>query len=211
MKNIEAILKEAGLEVTAEQLAAIEKAVKENYKTVVDYDKQKEKLDAAGDKAKTLEESLEKFKDVDPEALKQSIEDLKKELKQKDTEYAGKIADRDFEDVLKDAISGAKGKNAKAIRALLDLDTLKASKNQKDDVAAAIKALTEAEDSAFLFAKDDGDEPDGDEPDDADDDAAGVVGKADVIGTVKGGSGDSFLAGLRSSMGLASSATEKKE
>lgn len=206
MKNIEAILKEAGLEVTAEQLAAIEEAVKENYKTVVDYDKQKEKLDAAEDKAKTLEESLEKFKDVDPEALKQSIEDLKKELKQKDTEYAGKIADRDFEDVLKDAISGAKGKNAKAIRALLDLDTLKASKNQKDDVAAAIKALTEAEDSAFLFAKDDGDEPD-----DADDDAAGVVGKADVIGTVKGGSGDSFLAGLRSSMGLASSATEKKE
>lgn len=197
MKNIEAILKEAGLEVTAEQLAAFEKAVKENYKTVVDYDKQKEKLDAAEDKAKTLEESLEKFKDVDPEALKQSIEDLKKELKQKDTEYAGKIADRDFEDVLKDAISGAKGKNAKAIRALLDLDTLKASKNQKDDVAAAIKALTEAEDSAFLFAKDD--------------DAAGVVGKADVIGTVKGGSGDSFLAGLRSSMGLASSATEKKE
>lgn len=210
MKNIEAILKEAGLEVTAEQLAAIEKAVKENYKTVVDYDKQKEKLDAAEDKAKTLEESLEKFKDVDPEALKQSIEDLKKELKQKDTEYAGKIADRDFEDVLKDAISGAKGKNAKAIRALLDLDTLKASKNQKDDVAAAIKALTEAEDSAFLFAKDDGDEPD-DADDDADDDAAGVVGKADVIGTVKGGSGDSFLAGLRSSMGLASSATEKKE
>lgn len=209
MKNIEAILKEAGLEVTAEQLAAIEKAVKENYKTVVDYDKQKEKLDAAEDKAKTLEESLEKFKDVDPEALKQSIEDLKKELKQKDTEYAGKIADRDFEDVLKDAISGAKGKNAKAIRALLDLDTLKASKNQKDDVAAAIKALTEAEDSAFLFAKDDGDEPD--DADDADDDAAGVVGKADVIGTVKGGSGDSFLAGLRSSMGLASSATEKKE
>ena len=206
MKNIEAILKEAGLEVTAEQLAAIEKAAKENYKTVVDYDKQKEKLDATEDKAKTLEESLEKFKDVDPEALKQSIEDLKKELKQKDTEYAGKIADRDFEDVLKDAISGAKGKNAKAIRALLDLDTLKASKNQKDDVAAAIKALTEAEDSAFLFAKDDGDEPD-----DADDDAAGVVGKADVIGTVKGGSGDSFLAGLRSSMGLASSATEKKE
>ena len=36
MKNIEAILKEAGLEVTAEQLAAIDKAVKENYKTVVD-------------------------------------------------------------------------------------------------------------------------------------------------------------------------------
>ena len=39
MKNIETILKEAGLEVTAEQLAAIDKEVKENYKTVTDYDK----------------------------------------------------------------------------------------------------------------------------------------------------------------------------
>lgn len=205
MKNIEAILKEAGLEVTAEQLAAINKAVKENYKTVVDYDKQKEKLDASEAKVKTLTESMEKFKDVDPEALKKSIEDLKKELETKDAEYAGKIADRDFEDILKDAITGAKGKNTKAIRALLDLDALKSSKNQKEDVAEAIKKLTEAEDSSFLFASDDGDgQDDGD-------DGAGVVGKADVIGTVKGGGGDNFLAGLRSSMGLPASTETKKD
>ncbi len=205
MKNIEAILKEAGLEVTAEQLAAIDKAVKENYKTVVDYDKQKEKLDASEAKVKTLTESMEKFKDVDPEALKKSIEDLKKELETKDAEYAGKIADRDFEDILKDAITVAKGKNIKAIRALLDLDALKSSKNQKEDVAEAIKKLTEAEDSSFLFASDDGDgQDDGD-------DGAGVVGKADVIGTVKGGGGDNFLAGLRSSMGLPASTETKKD
>lgn len=205
MKNIEAILKEAGLEVTAEQLAAIDKAVKENYKTISDYDKQKEKLDAAEEKVKTLTASVDKFKDVDPEALQQSIEDLKKELEQKDSEYATKIADRDFDDLLKDAISSAGGKNAKAIRALLDLDELKASKNQKEDVAAAVKKLTEAEDSAFLFTKDNGDDADyaGDD--------AGVIGKADVIGTVKGGSGDNFLAGLRSSMGLPASANKDKE
>ena len=202
MKNIEAILKEAGLEVTAEQLAAIDKTVKENYKTVSDYDKQKEKLDAAEEKVKTLTESVNKFKDVDPEALQQSIDKLKEELEQKDSEYATKIADRDFDDILKDAISSARGKNAKAIRALLDLDALKASKNQKEDVAAEIKKLIEAEDSAFLFAKDDGDG--------AGDDA-GVIGKADVIGTVKGGSGDNFLAGLRSSMGLPASTNKDKE
>lgn len=209
MKNIEAILKEAGLEVTAEQLAAIDKAVKENYKTVSDYDKQKEKLEAAEEKVKTLTASVDKFKDVDPEALQQSIENLKKELEQKDSEYATKIADRDFDDILKDAISSAKGKNAKAIRALLDLDALKASKNQKEDVTAAIKKLTEAEDSAFLFTKDDGDGAD-DVGNGAGDDA-GVIGKADVIGTVKGGSGDNFLAGLRSSMGLPASANKDKE
>ena len=58
MKNIETILKEAGLEVTAEQLAAIDKEVKENYKTAVDYDKQKDKLAAAEDKVKTGEDKV---------------------------------------------------------------------------------------------------------------------------------------------------------
>ena len=80
MKNIETILKEAGLEVTAEQLAAIDKEVKENYKTVTDYDKQKDKLTAAEDKVKTLTESLDKFKDVDAEKLNTEIADLKKQI-----------------------------------------------------------------------------------------------------------------------------------
>ena len=35
--------------------------------------------------------------------------------------------------------------------ALLDVPTLKASKNQKEDIAAALKALTEKEDSKMLF------------------------------------------------------------
>ena len=33
------------------------------------------------------------------------------------------------------------------------METLKASKNQKEDVAAALKALTEAEDSKMLFGE----------------------------------------------------------
>ena len=85
MKNIETILKEAGLEVTAEQLAAIDKEVKENYKTAVDYDKQKDKLAAAEDKVKTLTESLDKFKDVDADKLNSEIADLKKQLEQQVT------------------------------------------------------------------------------------------------------------------------------
>lgn len=198
MKDIATILKEAGLEITAEQQADINKAVKENYITVTDYGKQKEKLSAAEDKITTLTASLDKFKDVDPDALNQTITELKEQLAKKDTDYAEKIAARDFEDVLREAIVSAKGKNAKAIRALLDIDALKASKNQKEDVAAALQKLTEAEDSSFLFSV--GSEGDSDEE-------PTVVGKTDVIGTVKGGSGDNFLAGLRSSMGLPASTT----
>lgn len=98
-----------------------------------------------------LKKDLEEFKDADVSGMKQKIEDLEKDIKAKDADYQKQIADRDFDDVLKDSIVAAHGKNAKAIKALLDVDTLKASKNQKEDVAAAIKVLSEAEDSKMLF------------------------------------------------------------
>lgn len=190
MKNIEEIIKEAGIEATAEQLTAITSAVKENYRTVADYDKQKEKLAASEDKVKTLTASLDKFKDVDPEALSAEIARLKDDIAKKDADFAQQLSDRDFEDLIKGAIADAKGKNTKAIRALLDIDTLKASKNQKDDIAAAIKELTEAEDSAMLFGSTEPDEP-------------GAVGKLDAIGKVgAGGAGGDFEKSLRAAMGL---------
>jgi hypothetical protein len=193
MKNIENILKDAGLEVTAEQLAAIDKEVKENYKTVTDYEKQKDKLSADEDKVKTLTESLDKFKDVDADKLNGEIADLKKQLEEKDKTFASQIADRDFDDLVKDAIAEAKGRNPKAIKALLDVEALKASKNQKDDVAAALKKLAEAEDSKMLFGED----------------QPAPVGKVGAIGKVTGGtSGDAFLDSIRAAAGLS---TQKSE
>lgn len=118
-----------------------------------DLQKAQDDLTAAADKVKTTEDALKKFEGVDLEATKQQIEDLKKDLAQKDNDYQAQIADRDFQDILKDSIASAKGKNTKAIAALLDVNTLKKSKNQKEDIAAAIKALTEAEDSKMLFGE----------------------------------------------------------
>lgn len=155
MKNIETILSEAGLTVTDEQKTAINKAVSENYKTVADYDKQKDKLTAAEEKVKSTEEALKAFDGVDLEATKKQIADLQADLKKKDDEYQAQIADRDFSEILKESIASAGGKNAKAIKALLEMDELKKSKNQKEDIDAAIKALTEADDSKFLFGEPD--------------------------------------------------------
>lgn len=100
-----------------------------------------------------LKKDLEEFKDADVSGMKQKIEDLEKDIKAKEADYQQQIADRDFNDVLKESINAAHGKNVKAIKALLDVETLKASKNQKEDVAAAIKALSEAEDSKMLFGE----------------------------------------------------------
>lgn len=109
-----------------------EKAVLDNYKIVSDYEIQSEKLKTAEGKVTTLTESLDKFKDVNVEELNSTIATLKTDLANKDQELKDKIADRDFSGLLKDSITSAKGRNAKAITALLDLETLKASKYWKD-------------------------------------------------------------------------------
>ena len=200
MKNIFEIMKEYGLEVPDDKKKDFEKAVLENYKTATDYDNQTKKLETADATIKAndtaiadLKKQLEGSKDVDVTALNQRITDLESEKENIKKEYDDKIADRDFNDILKDSIAAVKGKNAKAITALLDVETLKASKNQKEDVAAALKALTEAEDSKMLFG-----DPDPD-----------VVGNGNPIGTVtKGGNQDSDAA-MRAAMGLPPVAEQK--
>lgn len=193
MKNIEAILTEAGITLSEDQKTAINKAVTENYRTVSDYDKQKDKLTAAEEKVKATEDALKAFDGVDVEASKKQIADLQEALTKKEVEYQAQIADRDFQEMLKTAISESKGKNSKAIAALLDMEKLKGSKNQKEDIAAALKTLTEAEDSKMLFG-----EP---EPN--------PVGTGNIIGEVRKPSGNTEDAAMRAAMGLPPVAEQK--
>jgi len=187
MKNIFEIMKEYGLEVPEEKKKDFEKLVLENYKTVSDYDVQSEKLKTAEDKVTTLTANLDKFKDVNVDELNNTISTLKTDLVNKDKELTDKLAERDFNDLVKEAIVSANGRNAKAITALLDLETLKASKNQKADVEAALKALTEAEDSKMLFGTAEEEE---------------LLGTGDIPGTVKKGGSSGEFASLRAAMGL---------
>lgn len=158
-----------------------------------DLESEKEKTSTQATTIKDLKKDLEEFKDADVSGMKQKIADLEKDIQIKDETHQKEIADRDFNDILKDSIASAKGKNAKAIAALLDIDTLKASKNQKDDIAAALKELAEAEDSKMLFG-----EP---EPTPA--------GNGNPIGVVTKGGNQDGDAAMRAAMGLPP-ATEQK-
>ena len=92
---------------------------------------------------------MEAFKGVDVNALNEKVAALQKDIADKQKEFQAKLADRDFQAALNESVLAAKGKNTKAVMALLDLDTLKASKNQKEDIAAAIAALKTSD--AYLF------------------------------------------------------------
>lgn len=154
------ILKAHGIEVPKDKEEAVTKAVSENYKTAAEYETLNGELDkanktiAANDTAmKDLQGRLAEFKDVDVTKLNERIKTLETEKQTIESDYKRQLEERDFDDIVKDAITTAKGRNVKAIKALLDIDELKKSKNQKDDVAAAIKGLTEAEDSKMLFGE----------------------------------------------------------
>lgn len=160
MENIFKIMKDFGIEMPEDKKKDFEKSVLENYKTVNDYNRQVESLNQANETIKAndnamkdLQTKLDAFKDVDVTELNKTIDGLKAENVRIEKEYKDKEAQRDFDDLIKDAITGAHGKNAKAITALLDVNTLMQSKNQKEDIAAAIKKLTEAEDSKMLFGE----------------------------------------------------------
>lgn len=177
MKNIFDIMKEFGIEVPEDHRKDFEKAVLENYKTVTDYEKQTDKLNKANETIKAsdtamkdLQTKLDEYKDVDVSALNQRISDLETEKGNIESDYQKKMAERDFNDLIKESIAAAHGKNVKAITALLDTETLMQSKNQKEDIAAAIKTLSEAEDSKMLFG-----------------DAIEITGKGSPIGDVGGG------------------------
>lgn len=183
MKNIEAILEEFSIEIPEDKKADFLKAVGENYKTVSDWKKQKDKVDNLTSQLDTAKEDLKKFEGVDADGLKQQIADLNKKLSDKENEYKSKIADRDFDDLIDKSITKHKGVNAKAIKALLDLEALKGSKNQEIDVDKAIVELTKADDSKMLFGTD-------------------SVGGINPIGKVGGGSPSNNMASMRAIMGL---------
>ena len=97
----------------------------------------------------TAKDGLKAFEGVDVKDLQGQITKLQQDLADKDTAHQTELANLAFDRKIEEAITGAKGKNAKAIKALLDIDTLKASKNQDADIKAAMDALQK--DSGYLF------------------------------------------------------------
>lgn len=111
-------------------------------KPFADYESIKTQLQTATD-------GLKAFEGVDVKELQNRIAKLQGDLAAQKAEHEAQLADMAFDGVLKDAITAAKGRSDKAIRALLDVDALKGSKNQGADIQAALEGLKK--DNGYLF------------------------------------------------------------
>lgn len=111
---------------------------------------------AAKEAKKTLEtqlveagKTIEGFKAMDVDAIRAEADNWKGKAEKAEQDAAARIAEIEFNTLLDSSITAAKGKNTKAIRALLDVDTLKSSKNQTEDAKKALDTLRE--ESGYLF------------------------------------------------------------
>lgn len=145
-------LKELGL--TDEQ---IDKIMAENGKDIEKYKALAETKEAELKQIKQqLEEAnaqIEKFKDMDIESIKAAAEDYKQKYEKAKEEAQKEIEQIKFNYAIEKALTDAKARNIKAVKALLDLDNLKLTDEKilgLDEQLAKIK-----EENSFLFESDD--------------------------------------------------------
>ena len=102
-------------------------------------------LDAANTQLSEVQEKLKAFDGVDVAQLKGESDKLRQQIADMKDGWA-------FDTALDGAIRDAKGRNLKAIRGMLDLDALKASKDRSADIKAAIEGLVKENPWAFETA-----------------------------------------------------------
>lgn len=119
----------------------------------------KSDFDTKNTEVKTLKKNLDDankkiqdFESMDIETVRKEAADWKKKAEDAEKEAAEQVAAVRFDAQLDAAISKAKGRSTKAIKAMLDMDSLKASKDQEKDISAALEQL--AKDSDYLFESD---------------------------------------------------------
>ena len=152
MKNIYELLVKYNLTIPEEKKAEFEEAFKANYKTVAEVEKITSARDNYKSQLETAQTALEEFKGVDVKELQGKIEKLNNDLAAKDTEHQQKLAEIEFNGKVESFLGKSGAKNMKAVKALLDLEALKASTNQDTDIQSAIDACKE--ENGFLFGAD---------------------------------------------------------
>ena len=112
---------------------------------------EKKKLETTVAERDTQLETL-KNSTGDVEAMKKQIADLQSDNKTKDEAHAAEIKQLKIDAAVSAALTGAKAKNEKAVKALLELEKIELNEDGSiKGLEDQIKKLTESDDTKFLF------------------------------------------------------------
>lgn len=108
----------------------------------------KEVIDAImAENGRDIERTRAGFSDY--ESLQQQVLQLQEQEKQSKQTFEKQLDSVRFESLVRSAVENARGRNIKAISALLDLQTLQESENRQDAVKQAVEQLKK--EASYLF------------------------------------------------------------
>lgn len=141
---IDKIMAENGKDIAAEQKKA-EAVMQER-------DSYKLKAENMEAQVSDANAEIQRFKDMDVEGIKQAADEWKQKAEKAKSDADAQILELKFDYALSAALSGAKARNSKAVKALLDMDGLKLNDGKiigLDEQLSQIK-----EENEFLFESD---------------------------------------------------------
>lgn len=101
----------------------------------------------------TAQNTLKGFEGVNVNELQDKITNLTTAMEANKAKYEQAIADRDFNDLVKKVAGKHNARDVKAVMPFLDIEKLKASKNQEKDLDAAFEEVKKENDYLFTSSK----------------------------------------------------------
>lgn len=149
-----------GIEVPADKVEEVKRALSKYYKNNGEVTQTLTKVegerDAWKDRAETAENTLKSFEGIDPDSIKGELATWKQKAADAEKEYNDKIYERDFADALKTALEDVKFSSASAKKAVM-ADIKGAGLKLKDGKILGLNDLLEQmkKDDASAFVDDD--------------------------------------------------------
>ena len=123
MQNIIEILKSIGIEVPEDKVATLNKSVSENYKTISEFEKKVSKMEMENEslkeRAEAAEETLKGFEGKDFDTITKERDEWKMKAENAEKEYSAKEAEREKQELLKEAFDGVEFTSESAKKAIM--------------------------------------------------------------------------------------------
>lgn len=148
-EDLKKLLSDAATDEILDKIMALHGSDIENYKTKLSTTETEVK--GLKDQLKDANTQIESFKSMDIEAIKKAATDWEAKAKQAETDAAAKVAALKFDHALDGALGGAKAKNPKAVKALLNMEGLKFNDADGSIVGLKEQLETVKKDNAYLF------------------------------------------------------------
>ena len=150
--NREDILKLGVAEDLVDKIMALHGADIESHKTKLST--AQAEIDGLKKQVGEANTAIEGFKKLDPDALQKAADEWKAKAEQAEKDAQAQVAQLKFDHALDGALTGAKAKNAKAVKALLDASLLKLNEADGSIIGLDEQLKKVKEGNDFLFESD---------------------------------------------------------